>query len=237
MGAGSGHRYVKAVADAHALPDAVLVADRFHLVRFANDMLTGLSARRWSRPSRRRGGKKGRSGAPGGVYGPATSGSPPSRSPNCAKRPGRDRRPRRPHPARLHGQGEPAPAARPRRYRARPGRDQDLAMAVLHEADSSSSPEVHRLTVAIEVMVGRRPSRDHHRVTPTPDPRGTTGSPSTRPQRLRLSQCRQPAPKNAVGVHWSIPTRHSRPHRDAGEDRGASKTRRCGREIADPGDV
>lgn len=66
-----------------ALPDAVVVADRFRLVRLANDMLTELRQRVTREARGRRGPKKDPEWACGGGCSPATNDSPPTRSRGC----------------------------------------------------------------------------------------------------------------------------------------------------------
>jgi len=144
--------YLKAVTT--ALPDAVVVADRFHLVRLANDMLTELRQRVTREDRGRRGRNEGpRMGLPAAAA-HRTRTTHPRHVRADVERAGRPRRPRHRDPARLRRQGEPAPAAGPP---PTPGTSTPDRSVISHRlwrlldlAAATDSPEVHRLAATIE---------------------------------------------------------------------------------------
>ncbi len=202
--------YAKAVRD--ALPDAVLVADKFHLVALGNQMLTEVrqhATRAGPRP-------------PGPEEGPRV-GRPPaaaagSRTPHrrrvrqALERAGRRRRPGRRGAARVRRQGATA----------RPARAGDRARTVRPSRTGStgSTPRPPPATCP-RPTASQRPSRPGGRpcsprsppATPTPAPRATTASPSTSDGTRSDSATRStrdagyggPAPATPAGVSHDSP--------------------------------
>jgi hypothetical protein len=216
--------YLRAVSD--ALPDAVVVADRFHLVRLANDMLTEVR----QRATREARGRRGRRG-------PEWAGrrrlltaherltpeafAKPWNSLIDAGDPGIEI---------LHAytvKREPATAARPGRHPPGPGGHLAPAVAVLRPGrvlpltGGAPSRRHHRNLVA------RGRGRPHHRALQRPlrglqPSRETPGT-----QRLRIPQRQQPAPTHTVGMHSSTPTSLSCDQREARSNSISQKRSGC----------
>jgi len=205
--------FLRAVTD--ALPGAVVVADRFHLVQLANQMLTDVRQRATRDVRGRRGRKKDPEWAAR------------RRLLTGYERLGSDRF------ARLWNAlvdvGDPGVEIL-HAYTVKENLRLLLALAGTHpdrevishrlwrfydQAASSTSPEVHRLAATIETWW---PAVEAAITTGYSNARSEGLQPTRqtpRTQRLRLQKRRQPPPTHTVGLHSSTPTSHSQDHPDA----------------------
>ncbi len=147
--------YAKAVRD--GLPDAVLVADRFHLVRLGHDAVPAVR----QRVIREHHGRRGRGSTPPGRSdagcSPPTNDYVQRRSHGCGNSLIDTGDPVNRDPARLRRQRRRACRAGPFRDRPRQAPGQRPARHLLpRRAAASHSPEVHRLAATIEAVAGDR---------------------------------------------------------------------------------